>query len=85
MGIFLEAGTQAGIKIKEDVPGIKSGDLFKSTNISALGGIGYQSKMGLGIEARYIYGLTKIGNPTLLGANTNLKNSNAQVSLFYMF
>ncbi|NRF38051.1 porin family protein [Pedobacter foliorum] len=84
-GLYAEAGTQASFKVKEDVAGLAGGDFAKKLDFAATGGIGFQSKMGLGIGARYIYGLSKVGNFDASGSRNNFKNNNAQVSLFYTF
>ncbi|MBS0032318.1 porin family protein [Chitinophaga sp. 22321] len=85
MGFYVEAGAQAGFKVREDIGGVTDREFFKKTDIAAVGGIGYQSKMGLGIGARYIYGLSSVGNFEASGIKNDFKNNNAQVSVFYVF
>lgn len=84
-GLFFEVGTQAGIKVKEEVSGFTNDDFAKKTSFAAVGGIGYQLKTGLGISLRYNYGLTKVGNLNNSTISNNFKNTNAQASLFYTF
>lgn len=84
-GLYAEAGTQASFKVKEDVAGLTNADFARKLDFAATGGVGFQSKMGLGIGARYIYGLSKVGNFDSSGFRDNFKNNNAQVSLFYTF
>jgi hypothetical protein len=85
MGFYVEAGTQAGMKVKEDIAGVSNSDFAKKIDFGAVGGIGYQSKMGLGIGARYIYGLSSVGNFNGTAIKNDFKNNNAQVSVFYVF
>ncbi|MFL9485575.1 porin family protein [Chitinophagaceae bacterium LWZ2-11] len=84
-GFYAEAGTQVGMKAKEDVAGLSVGDFAKKLDFAAVGGIGYQSKIGLGIGARYVYGLSKVGDFDIANTKNDFKNTNAQVSVFYVF
>lgn len=84
-GFYMEAGTQVGMKAKEDVAGLSGNKFAKKIDFAAVGGIGYQSKMGLGIGARYIYGLSKVGNFDPSNIKNDFKNNNVQVSIFYVF
>lgn len=84
-GFFAEAGAQTGILLKEAVTGLQSGQKFaKKIDASAVGGLGYQSKMGLGLGVRYSYGLTKVSE-TPSAALGDFKNTNIQASIFYTF
>lgn len=85
LGLFAEVGPQVGMKVKEDVSGMPNGQLAKSVDVGITGGIGYQSKIGLGIGARYIYGLSNVGNLNSPIIKNDFKNSNVQVSVFYIF
>ena len=81
-GFYIEAGPQVGFKISESSSSIDS--LGKSTDLSIAGGVGYHSKIGLGIGARYTAGLSKVGDFTPAnGINPNFKNGVIQVSIFY--
>jgi hypothetical protein len=81
-GFYVEAGPQFGFKISESSSSIDS--LGKSTDLSIAGGLGYHSKIGLGIGARYTAGLSKVGNfKPSNGINPDFKNGVIQISLFY--
>jgi len=83
-GLYVEAGSQVGIKVKEEVAGFEDTDFAKKIDMGVVGGIGYQSKIGLGIGARYIYGLQKVPESTFANIN-EFKNNNIQASIFYVF
>ena len=83
-GFFVEAGPQVSIKVKEDVLGLNNIDFAKKIDFGVAGGLGYQSKIGLGIGARYVYGIQKVlETPSV--ALDDLKNNNIQASIFYKF
>jgi hypothetical protein len=83
-GLFVEAGPQAGFKVKEDIAGYTDAKFFKKIDFGMVGGIGYKSPIGLGIDARYVYGLQKIQeNPSVILGD--LKNNSIQASIFYVF
>jgi hypothetical protein len=84
-GFYLEAGVQTGIKVKEDFSGINTGNFAKKIDLGAAGGVGYQSKMGLGIGVRYIYGISKVADFNVSNINNDFKNNNIQASIFYVF
>lgn len=84
-GFYVEAGAQVGMKAKEEVSGLSVVDFAKKLDMAAAGGIGFQSKMGLGIGARYIYGLSKVGDFEVSNINSDFKNNNVQASIFYVF
>ena len=73
-GVYLEAGVQAGMRMHEDVK-----DFSKQVDVGAAAGIGYQSRMGLGVGIRYIAGVSKAGN---VG---DFRSGVAQASVFYIF
>ncbi|WP_184541966.1 porin family protein [Mucilaginibacter sp. FT3.2] len=84
-GFYAEAGAQTGILLKEEIAGLNTGEKFaKKIDAAAIGGIGYQSKMGLGIGARYAYGFTKVAN-TPSATLGDFKNTTIQASIFYVF
>jgi len=83
-GFFVEAGGQAGFKVKEDVGGVTDAKFAKKIDFGAVGGLGYQSKMGLGIDARYVYGIQKVAE-TPSPALGDFKNNSIQASIFYVF
>lgn len=84
-GFYLEAGTQVSMKSKEEVSGLSANDFVKKLDVAAAGGIGFQSKIGLGIGARYLYGISKVGDLNLSNINNDFKNNNVQASIFYVF
>jgi hypothetical protein len=84
-GFYVEAGPQVGMKAKEEVSGLSVKDFAKKLDLAAAGGIGYQSKIGLGIGARYVYGLSKVGDFDVSNINNDFKNNNIQASIFYVF
>jgi hypothetical protein len=84
-GLYIEGGAQVGIKAKEEVAGLSFTNFAKKTDLAAAGGVGYQSKMGLGIGARYIYGLSKVADFSVANINNDFKNNTIQASIFYVF
>jgi len=83
-GFFVEAGPQAAFKIKEDLGGLTDSKFAKKIDFGVVGGLGFKSKMGLGFDARYIYGLQKVQevpSPAL----GDFKNNSMQASIFYVF
>ncbi|WP_183557584.1 porin family protein [Mucilaginibacter sp. SP1R1] len=83
-GFYVEAGPQASFKVKEDIGGLTDLKFAKKIDFGVAGGLGYQSKMGLGIGARYVYGMQKVQETPspLLG---DFKNNSIQASIFYVF
>ena len=84
-GFYLEAGAQTGIKVKEDIANINTDNFAKKIDLGAAGGLGYQSKMGLGIGVRYIYGISKVSNFNVSNITNDFKNNSIQASIFYVF
>ena len=82
-GFYLEAGPQIGFKINEDVPNSTIDEFAKSTDLSIALGLGYHSKIGLGIGGRYNIGVSKVGNFDAGDIDPNFKNGVAQISVFY--
>jgi len=83
-GFFIEAGPQASFKVKEDIGGITDGKFAKKIDFGAVGGLGYKSNIGLGFDARYVYGFQKVQEvpSPILG---DFKNNSIQASIFYTF
>ena len=83
-GFYVEVGPQASFKASEKI-GDQTIDKFAKNLDLALGaGIGYQSGIGLGIGARYLAGISKVGNFTTVGnIQPDFKNSLIQVGLFW--
>jgi hypothetical protein len=84
-GFYLEAGPQVGFKISEDVPDSTIGDFAKSSDASIALGLGYHSKMGLGIGGRYTVGVSKVGDFDAGAISPDFKQGVIQISLFYTF
>ena len=81
-GFYLEAGPQIGFNVHSSVAG-NSEDFAKNTDLAVAGGLGYSSKIGLGIGARYVASLSKVGNFDASTTTPDYRNGNIQVSLFY--
>ncbi len=95
-GFFVETGPQVGYLMKaslEDnsVSANANGDnknAFEKLDFAWAAGIGYLSRIGLGIDARYNYGIRDILNKdysSYSSSNGKLKNTVAQISLIYQF
>lgn len=85
-GFFLEAGPQFGFKLDNNTPDEGLEDFAKSSDVSGVVGLGYHGASGLGIGARYIAGLTKVGdvvNGDNIDFDPDYKNSVIQVSIFF--
>ena len=82
-GFYVEAGPQVGFKVSEDVPNSTIEDFAKSTDFSIAAGLGYHSKMGLGIGGRYTIGISKVGDFDAGAIDPDFKNGVIQVSIFY--
>jgi hypothetical protein len=93
-GFFIELGPQASylISAKQEGPGTTNTDnkkAFDKFDVAANGGIGWTSRVGLGINARYSYGLSNIledgGGDNSSNDGLELKNRVISVGLHYMF
>lgn len=81
-GLYIEAGPQFGLKMSDKISGVNTD--VKNLDAALAAGVGYHSSVGLGIGARYIAGLSKVGDIDFGdGVNPDYKNSTIQVSLFY--
>lgn len=82
-GFFAETGPQVGFlmsaKFKAEGESEDIKDSFKKTDFSWGLGAGYQLANGLGINARYNFGLSKLDE----AGESNIKNGVIQVGLFY--
>jgi hypothetical protein len=76
---------KVGTRIKDNIDSLKSGNFAKLLDLSAAGGIGYQSKSGFGIGARYVAGLSTVGDFKPSNVSPDFRNSVIQVSIFYIF
>jgi hypothetical protein len=97
-GVFVELGPQFGYLINAKNKSNSSGagasnsemdikDQLNKLDIGASGGIGYLSRIGLGINARYNYGFTNVLDDSKANyvSGQKLKNRMYQVGLFYQF
>lgn len=83
-GFYLEAGPQIGFKLSEDVGNETVNDFAKNLDLAIAVGLGFQTKSGLGIGARYIAGLSKVGDfEPSAGFNPDFKNSVIQVGISF--
>lgn len=83
-GFYLEAGPQVGFKASEDIPNSTIKTFAKNLDLSVAGGLGFHSESGFGIGARYVAGLSKVGDfDASQGVNPDFKNSVIMVSVFY--
>lgn len=83
-GFYLEAGPQVGFKISESIPDQTFDKFAKGLDLSLGGGLGYQSPGGFGLGARYLVGLSKVGDfDASSGVDPNFKNSTIQVGISY--
>lgn len=82
-GFFFELGPQVGFKISESVTDDSIEDFARGLDLSAAAGLGVQTKGGLGLNARYLVGLSKVGDfDPSENIDPDFKNSVLQVSLF---
>lgn len=85
-GLFLQAGPQVGFKADEDIPENASiEDFAKSNDLAICLGLGYQLKGGLGIDARYNVGVSKVGDFDSANIDPDFKMGVFQIGLFFMF
>lgn len=82
-GFYIEAGPQIGFRTSSDVPDQTINNFAKNLDVAVGAGLGYQTSIGLGIGARYVAGLTKVGNFSGQTLSPDFKNSIVQVSLFW--
>lgn len=85
LGVYFEAGPQVGIRVNEDIDKTQLSQFAKKMDLAAVGGIGYQTKMGLGIGARYVAGLSKVGDFNFSNIKTDFRSNVIQASVFYIF
>lgn len=84
-GFYVEAGPQFGFKVSEDIPNSTIDNFAKSTDVSIALGLGYISKIGLGIGGRYTVGVSKVGDFDASNIDPDFKNGVIQFSLFWVF
>jgi hypothetical protein len=81
-GLYLETGPQAGLLLSAKADDETVKDLYKSLDWSWVFGLGFRTNVGLGLDARYNLGLTKIGDDNT-AFEPNAKNSVIQIGLFF--
>lgn len=85
-GFRLQTGPQVGFlagvkdKVRDAETGFFTSEDFKTVDVAWSAGLGYLSYSGLGVDARYNFGLSNINNA---GSNV-LRNNVFQLGLFYM-
>jgi hypothetical protein len=93
-GFFVEAGPQVALLLKAqeeqentDVD-LKDNDLVRTTDFGAAAGIGYLSRIGLGLNARYVHGFSNVFNSDDAPNDTQdreISNRGVQIGLVYHF
>jgi hypothetical protein len=85
-GFFAETGPQVGFllsaNVKADGQSSDAKSSSQTTDFSWAFGLGYKTKMNIGIDVRYNLGLTDVNKDTSGGS---IKNSVFQFGLFYLF
>jgi hypothetical protein len=94
-GFFVEAGPQGAFLVKgqEEVTNgaktdLKEKELVKQLDFGAAGGIGYLSRIGLGINARYYHGLSNVFNSDNAAEGSEareISTRSLQIGLVYHF
>lgn len=67
---------------------LKDGDYVKKVDFSLGGGVGYTTRVGLGVHAKYVHGFTNVWaneNSPNAGSGMQWRNRNLQFGLHYMF
>ena len=83
-GLYFEVGPQVSFRTSEDVPDQTIDQFSKNLDLAVGVGVGYQAGFGLGIGARYLAGISKVGDFNKTAAvNPDFKNSVVQISLFF--
>ncbi len=83
-GFYVEAGPQVGFKISEDIPDQTIRNFAKNLDLSIGAGLGYQTSGGFGIGARYMAGLSKVGDfDASANADPDFRNSVIQAGIFF--
>lgn len=89
-GFFVEAGPQVGylLMARQDGPGSTNIDLkdkFDKLDVGATAGLGYLTRIGLGLKADYYFGLANILDEGSAKDGPELKNRAIQIGLVYHF
>ena len=82
-GLYMEAGPQVGFIVDDQIENETIKNFVNDLDLSLAAGFGYRGKKGLGIGARYTFGLSKIGDfePTG-GIDPDFKNGVIQFSIY---
>jgi hypothetical protein len=84
MGFYFEVGPQVSFRTGENIPDQTIDQFSKNLDLAAGIGLGYQAGVGFGIGARYLAGISKVGNFSQTAAmNPDFRNSVVQLSLFF--
>lgn len=84
MGLYIEAGPQAGMLIA-DVKDTSYDKFADKVDIGLAGGLGFRFGSHVELGARYYYGFTDVGKFDSPVITKSFKNNTAQVSLSYIF
>lgn len=84
-GLYLEAGSQFGLRVGENTAKLTSGNFAKRLDMALVGGLGYQTRSGFGIGLRYVAGVSGVGDFKIAGINPDFHNSVMQAGIFYLF
>lgn len=82
-GFYIEAGPQVAFRANENIPDQTINNFSKNLDLAVAGGLGYQAGFGLGIGARYVAGVSKVGDFSGQPINPDFKNSVIQLSVFW--
>lgn len=83
IGLYFEAGPQFAFKTGEKIGDQTINDFANDLDVAAGIGLGYQAGFGLGIGARYVQGLSKVGTISSSSVKPDVKNSIIQLSVFW--
>lgn len=84
-GFFLETGPQAGFLVSASEDDVDADDEFDKFDLTWGAGLGYLSRIGLGINGRYNLGLTNAANDENTAVTGKMKNNVIQIGLVYHF
>ncbi len=82
-GLYFEAGPQVAFKTGENIGDQTISNFAENLDLAGGIGLGYQAGFGLGVGARYVQGISKVGTYDSSNLKADVKNSIVQVSLFW--
>lgn len=86
IGLFIEAGCQSSLRPGDNLDKTMYDHKFaKQLDMGVAGGVGYLSKLGLGVDVCYVHGFTKVANFEVGNEQPAFTNSMAQAGIFYIF